>query len=78
MVNRLFRPVCQGSGIALAALVVAAMSGSDRGPSMNAHGGIQQNLPAAREFGGAPFSGTKAPSAVSKVSFSPGMYHHFP
>ena len=79
MINRLFRSASRVSGVALAAMVVAAMPIRHYGASAGAQGDLSQNPAATRIIShAAPAAGDTSTVAKVDVGFVPYSYHHFP
>ena len=80
MINRLFRSASRVSGIAVAAMVVAAMPIRHYDTSVGAQGDLSQNPAATRIIShAAPAAGdTSAPVAKVDVGFVPSTFHHYP
>ena len=80
MINRLFRSASQVSGVALAAMVVAAMPLRHYAASAGAQGNVSQNPATTRIIShAAPAAGdTSATVMKVDIGFVPSGYHHWP
>ncbi len=79
MINRLFRSASRVSGVALAAMVVAAMPIRHYGASAGAQADLSQNPAANRIIShAAPAVGETSAVAKVDVGFVPSGFHHWP
>ena len=79
MINRLFRSASRVSGVALAAMVVAAMPIRHYGASAGAQADLSQNPAGTRIIShAAPAAGeTSATVMKGDVGFVPSGFHHY-
>ena len=80
MINRLFRSASRVSGIAVAAMVVAAMPIRHYDASAGAQGDLSQNPAAPRIISHAASASGETSATVAKVDvgFVPSGFHHWP